>query len=93
MFTLRSAKSSIICKTNNGIIRKNEGSTRMTNSKCKISFKEVHILNFEEHTNPMFFIFFFSDRPCLYFYNITKNHTIQKMNERSNDCLNMHKMG
>jgi hypothetical protein len=46
MFTLGSAKSSIIYKTNNGIIRKNEESTTMTNRKCKISIKEVHILIF-----------------------------------------------
>jgi hypothetical protein len=58
MFTLRSSKSSIIYKTNNGIIHKNEGNATMTNRKCKISFKEVHILNFEEYTNQMFFIFF-----------------------------------
>jgi hypothetical protein len=67
----------------------------MTNWKCKVSFKEVHIFNFEEYTNPMIFIFlhFCLDRPCLYFYNIKKNHTIQKSNERSNDCLNMYKIG
>jgi hypothetical protein len=60
MFTLRSAKSSIICKANNGIIRKNEGSTTMINRKCKISIKEVHILMFEEYTNPIFFYIFYN---------------------------------
>jgi hypothetical protein len=69
MFTLGSAKSTIICKTHNSIIRKNEGSTTMKNRKCKFSIKEVHILNFEEYTNPMIFIFFIflQDRHCLYF--------------------------
>jgi hypothetical protein len=30
----------------------------MTNRKCKVSIKEVHILNFEEYNNLMIFIFF-----------------------------------
>jgi hypothetical protein len=58
MFTFESAKSFLICKTNNGIIRKNEGSTTMKNRKCKFSIKEVYILNFKEYTNPIIFIFF-----------------------------------
>jgi hypothetical protein len=32
----------------------------MTNRKCKISIKEVHILMFEEYTNPIIFIFFYN---------------------------------
>jgi hypothetical protein len=67
MFSIRSAKSSVICKKNNGIISKNDGSINNDNMKCKVSIKEVHILNFEEYTNPMIFIYIysFSDRPCL----------------------------
>jgi hypothetical protein len=37
---------------------KMKGSTTMTNRKCKVSIKEVHILNFEEYNNLMIFIFF-----------------------------------
>jgi hypothetical protein len=37
---------------------KNEGSTTMTNIKCKVSIKEVHILKFEKYNNLMIFIFY-----------------------------------
>jgi hypothetical protein len=57
MFTFRSAKSSIISRQLMASSAKNEGSTTMTNRKCKVSIKEVNLLNFEEYTNPTIFIF------------------------------------
>jgi hypothetical protein len=46
MFSFGSAKSSIICKTNNDITVKMKVSTTLTNRKYKISI------------NPMIFVFF-----------------------------------
>jgi hypothetical protein len=74
MFIFRSAKSSIIFKTNNGIIRKNKGSTTITNRKCKISIKEVHILNFEQYTNTMIFIFLLRWALPLFLQHNKKSH-------------------
>jgi hypothetical protein len=50
--------SVVVCKKNNGIIHENERSTTMKNRKCKVSIKEVQILNFEEYHNPMIYIFY-----------------------------------
>jgi hypothetical protein len=71
---------------------KMKGSTTIANKKCKVSIKEVHILIFEGYNNPMIFIFFIRYALPL-FLEHNKNHTIQKSNGSSNDCLNMHKMG
>jgi hypothetical protein len=50
------------------------GSTTMTNRKCKVSIKEVHILNFELYNNPMIFIFLLRLALPLFLEHIKKSH-------------------